>query len=223
MYVPLPSIQRSTSARCQIAELPSCTGAGKLGWLITSFRIFCRLTPITSATSVRPTRSGVASINLASGTARRTSARALSTASLAVAASRTNSRPRRPGWPMPTNASSQPSSANFSISASVSVLLVGSWYLRVKVNSISITPSLRGSPDYFLQGIPLGLLNLRDLRDLLTSWAYWFSAYWAAVTGLSGFVPAQPQAFVAAGRSYQRHGKAGKHGSSGYGECTTPM
>ncbi len=121
-----------------------------------------RVTPITSATSVRPTRSGVASINLASGTARRTSASALSTASLAVANS-LQIRDRGVQAGLRPQSSSQPSSANFSISASVSVSLVGNWYLRVKVNSISIAPSLAGNPRLNVAREPAGLTELSGL------------------------------------------------------------
>ena len=90
--------QASTSARCQIDALPSCTGAGKLpGWASISLRMFCRDTPTISSTSDNPTRSGATSINLTDGTALRTSAKALRTAASALSASRVSSNASRPG------------------------------------------------------------------------------------------------------------------------------
>src|SRR5450830_1354271 len=80
--------------------------------------MFCRDIPTISATSVSPTRSGATSINLAEGTACRTSASALRTAPPASVASRVNASPRRSTSTFASRSSSP------------------SWYFRVKVYSI---------------------------------------------------------------------------------------
>lgn len=120
-YLPLSLSHRRISTRCQMEGLPSWMGAGKLGVLSISLRMFWRLKLRISAISVSPIRSGVASTSFAAGIARLTSLMALATASIADEASRVKSRAIRPVLPMSARASSQPDSASFSTKPSGSV------------------------------------------------------------------------------------------------------
>ncbi|MFM2304253.1 MAG: hypothetical protein RLZZ135_1663 [Cyanobacteriota bacterium] len=74
------------------------------------FLIFWRVHPSILAVSVKPTKSGVASIKLASGIAFLTSTIALETASKADDADRIKSSAIHPCLPIPIKASSHPAS-----------------------------------------------------------------------------------------------------------------
>ncbi|SMG62788.1 hypothetical protein BMETH_1299_0 [methanotrophic bacterial endosymbiont of Bathymodiolus sp.] len=103
--------------------------------LINSFLIFCREKPKISAISDIPTKSGVASINLASGITLFTSSIALHTAVNAFSASLLKMSPIRPCCPTPIKASSQPSLPKRSTNDSGFIEI--SEKLNFKVNSYS--------------------------------------------------------------------------------------
>ena len=158
----------------QVGQMPQGRGAfmhrhRKLpGYASISLRMACRDTPAISATSVRPTRSGAASISRASGKARRTSSSALPTATSALGASRVNSSARRPGRPMPASASSQPASPRRSMTASMSSTSLPSWYFRVKMYSIAVPRRAARQPPCAVQCRPRAARRAHDCPD---SWA----------------------------------------------------